>query len=220
MEKKYFDIRKASLNEFEDFMFDHEVHSVGSDDVWYHQFDLTILFDPQHSAECFCEMFEKAGTLFAKYDRAKLEQGCWAMFGAGFKGNLPELIWESEIPIHAKDALIESMFFVYRDLFARNPLGHACMMWWDGLAYDIHPSEIADTTYNPSHKRIQHAMFLTLTKILGMESPDCQFAALHGMNHVAHPLTRETVMKFISDHPELSAEDVEYAEDCANGRAM
>ena len=84
MEKKYFDIRKASLNEVEDFVFDHEVHSVGSDDVWYHQFDLTILFDPQHSAECFCEMFEKAGTLFAKYDRAKLEQGCWAMFGAGF----------------------------------------------------------------------------------------------------------------------------------------
>ncbi|MEP3892464.1 MAG: hypothetical protein ABJN52_00475 [Litorimonas sp.] len=147
------DIRKASLKEFEGFVFDHDVHNVGSSNVWYHQFDLVIRFDAIHNADCFTKMFANARSLFSKYDQAKLEQGCWAMFGAGFDGNLNDLIWRSDVPLEKKEALISSMFFVYRDLFASDPLGEACEMWWDGIAYEINPMERANPDNNSAHKR-------------------------------------------------------------------
>lgn len=214
------DIREATLREFEDFIFDHAVHGIGSDMVWYHQFDLVIHYDAAHSTQRLIELFRNAHSLPSKYDQAKLEQGCWALFGAGFDGNLNDLIWESDIPLEAKEALISSMFFMYRDLFALDPLGDACEMWWDGLAYDINPMRRVDPANNSAHKRIQNVMFETLSKILKLDSADCQSAALHGLNHVFHPETKCVVNDFVRRNPNLSDEYVEYATLCANGQAM
>ncbi len=214
------DIRKASLPEFEDFIFDHDVHGAGSDKAWYNQLDLVIYYDAAHSAQCLIEMFQNARSLPSKHDRAKLEQGCWAMFGSGFEGNLNDLIWKSKIPLETKEELISSMFFMYRNLFASDPLGEACEMWWDSLAYDIHPMGVADPANNPAHKRIQRAMFETLSKILELDSVDCQLAALHGLNHVFHPDTKSVVKNYVDSNPDLSDAAVEYATLCANGLAM
>ncbi|MEM6416122.1 MAG: hypothetical protein AAF720_15875 [Pseudomonadota bacterium] len=220
MAENVFDIREASLIDFEAFVFDHDVHPVGSENVWYHQFETVILFDAKHNALRFTELLENSETLFRKYDLPRLEQGCWAMFGSGFQGNLSDLIWEQDIPIEIKVSLIEAMFFVYRDVFAKDTLGHACEMWWDGLAYDIHPMQIADPKNNLEHKRFQDAMFTTLRKILQLDNLDCQFAALHGLNHVAHPETETVIKQYVATHSELSEEEVEYAILCANGGAI
>ena len=213
-------LREATLHEFEDFIFDHEVHNVGSDQVWYQQFGLVIHYNAEHNARCLVELFKNARSLPSKYDRAKLEQGCWAMFGAGFDGNLKDLIWKSEIPLETKENLISSTFFMYRDLFALDPLGAACEMWWDGLAYDINPMKRVDPINNAAHKRIQNAMFETLVEILKLDSIDCQWAALHGLNHVLHPETNSVVKDFVESNPDLSDEEVDYATLCANGQAM
>lgn len=220
MSKKTIDVRSASIRDFENFVFDHEVHSVGSDKVWYGQFDLIIEFDADHNARCLTKIMRNAKSLRSKYDRAKLEQGCWAMFGAGFDGNLNDLIWFSDIAIESKEALITSMFFMYRDLFALDPLEAACEMWWDGIAYEIHPMKSADPVNNLAHKCIQNAMFETLLDILQLESSDCQSAALHGLNHVRHPDTEKAVRNYIENHPGLTDAQVEYATLCANGLAL
>jgi len=220
MTQKSIDICKATLQEFEDFIFDHEVHGVGSSEVWYHQFGLVINYNPAHNARCFVELFKNARNLPSKYERAKLEQGCWAMFGSGLDGNLNDLIWESDISLEAKEDLISSMFFLYRDLFSQDPLGEACEMWWDGLAYDINPMKRVDPTSNAAHKRIQNSMFETLVKILKLNSVNCQSAALHGLNHVHHPKTTNVVKDFIASNPDLSDRDIEYAMLCASGQAM
>ncbi|WP_208347414.1 hypothetical protein [Pseudaestuariivita rosea] len=219
MPRTVIDIRNASLDQFKDFVFDHAVHSIGSDQVWYHQFDLEIRFDDEHNARCFIKMLTDAKGLLSKYDSEKLEQGCWAMF-SGFDGNLNYLIWDSAIPIKTKEDLIASMYFIYRDLFAVDPLGEACEMWWDGLAYEIHPLKRADPENNPHDKRIQDAMFEVLSKILLLESVHCQSAALHGLNHVAHPDTENIVKKYVESHPELSEADIDYAYRCAKGNAL
>ncbi len=220
MTGRIIDVRQATLREFEVFVFEHDVHNVGSSDVWYHQFDLEIRYDPSNNARRLIELFEGARDLLEKYTRAQLEQGCWALFGAGFDGNLETLIWDTEIPIETKEALIHSMYYMYRDLFAADPLGEACKMWWDGLAYDINPIKRADPRNNPEHKRIQQAMFETLSKILCLDAKHCQFAALHGLNHVYHPDTNDLVRDYVEGNPALSEEDVEYAVLCANGEAM
>ena len=220
MTGKTIDVRQATLREFQEFVFEHDVHDVGSSDVWYHQFDLVIRYDPANNAQRLIELFKRAESLFDKYSRAQLEQGCWALFGAGFHGNLTTLIWDSELPIETKESLIHAMFYMFRDLFAADPLGEACEMWWDGLAYDIHPMKRADPRNNPEHKRIQSAMFETLSKILCLDAKHCQFAALHGLNHVYHPNTGDFVRDYVESNPALSDEEVEYATFCANGEAM
>lgn len=219
-EKMNFDIAQASLREFEDFVFEHDVHRVGSDNVWYHQFDLEIQYDPEHNARQMTEMFNNAHSLHSKYSEEKLEQGCWALFGAGFDGNLSDLIWDQTVPIEHVEALIHSTYFMFRDLFATSPLGQTCEMWWDGLAYDIHPMGIADPINNPTHRRIQNAMFETLSKILELEAEQCQMAALHGLNHVRHPHTVGLISAFIRKNPDLSNDDIEYALSCARGEAL
>ncbi len=220
MATKTIDIRNASLGEFQDFVFQHEVHPVGSDKTWYSRFDLTILYDPDQNAKLFTRLFADARSLLDKYEKPKLEQGCWAMMGAGFDGSLNDLIWESTISIGVKEKLILSMYYLYRDLFAYEPLGAACEMWWDGLAYEINPMQRADTINNLEHRRIQNVMFETLTQVLKLDQRHCQLAALHGLNHVFHPDTDELIRNFVQERPELTPKEIEYAIACANGTAL
>ncbi|MEL6839503.1 MAG: hypothetical protein AAFP85_09435 [Pseudomonadota bacterium] len=208
------------MSEFLNFVFDHEVRPVGSDKTWYHQFDLDIHYDPYHNAELFTCVFLDARSLLDSYEKSKLEQGFWAMTGAGFDGNLNDIIWESSIAIGAKEKLISSMYYLYRDLFSQEPFGETCEMWWDALAYEINPMKRVDTINNTEHRRIQSAMFETLAKILDLDQHHCQFAALHGLNHVFHPETDDLIKNFVKSHPDLTDLEVEYATACANGRAM
>jgi len=220
MAKMTIDIRGASLSEFQDFVFDHEVHPVGSAQTWYHQFDLTIHYDANRNAALLTRVFMDARSLLDNYEKSKLEQGFWAMMGSGFDGNVNDLIWESSISIGAKEKLISSMYYLYSDLFSHEPLGETCGMWWDGLAYEINPMRRVDTINNMEHRRIQNAMFETLAKILKLEQCHCQFAALHGLNHVFHPDTNNLIKSFVQSRPDLTDEEVEYATACANGTAM
>lgn len=220
MTQNTYDIRTASQREFEDFVFDHDPKVFGANDAWYHRLDTTVKYDATHSAQCFIKMFRSAASLFAKYEREKLEQGFWAMTGASFDGSLDDLVWRSHIATELKEELIEAMFFIFRDVFARDPLGEACEMWWDSLAYCIHPMKHVDPVGNPVHKRIQDAMFKTLAEIFKLGSPDCQSAALHGFNHVLHPDTKALVDDYAKRRPDLPRDFIDYAYHCVAGRAM
>ena len=210
MTKLEFNIEQASQREFEDFVFNQKAHP--------HQ-GLVIIFDPKYNTHCFIEMFRNAGSLLERYDLTNLERGCWAMFGPGNKGNLTDLIWNQDIPIEVKEELITSMYFMFRDIFAQQPLGNACEMWWDGLAYEINPMKRAQPSTNLEHQRIQNAMFETLSKVLLIDSYDCQSAALHGLNHVLHPDNDRVIQAFINRHPDMTDEEIEYARMCSKGLA-
>ncbi|WP_298862154.1 hypothetical protein [uncultured Sulfitobacter sp.] len=220
MTQKIYDIRTASQREFEDFVFDHDPQSFATNDAWYHRLDTTVKYDASHSARCFIEMFRTSASLFEKYDRERLKQGFWAMTGASFDGNLDILIWRSNIAPELKEELIAAMFFVFCDVFARDPMGEACEMWWDALAYCINPMKHVDPVGNPVHKRIQGAMFHTLAQILDLDAADCQSAALHGLNHVLHPDTKALIDDFIMRRPDLPQDFIDYAYHCVAGRAM
>ena len=219
MPRKKYDIRTASLTQFRDFVFDHEVRDA-KNVPWYQDENLVIAFDPAHNAIRFSEMFQNARSLLRKYDSATLEQGYWAMFGGGFEGNLPDLIWNREIGLNLKVTMIRSMYFLYEDVFATAPRSEASFMWWDEIAYDIHPLELADPENNTEHYAIREAMFETLEKILMIDSWHCQEAALHGFNHVQHPETATVVQQFIDENPGLTNDQIKYAVSCANGLSL
>lgn len=218
--QKYIDLRKADLRQFEAFIFDHQAPESEQDKEWYFDRNLWIEYDEQRNVELFMELFKESEALHERYSRDQLEQGCWAMMGGGMVGNVHQLIWDSELDTGKKERLIESVFDLYANLFSSDPLDTACDMWWDSLAYDFNPMNLADPEGNDEHRRVRDAMFHTLTQILQLESPACQRAALHGLNHVLHPETETVVNEYLARHPALTKEDREYALACSRGDAI
>ena len=98
------------------------------------------------------------------------------------------MIWNSLVPFEQRADCVRSMFYVYRDLFAHEPLEFTANMWWDVLCYD----------YETGHRRrsrggddlgMQDVMFETMFAILAIDSEECRNAALHGLWHLHHPRT-------------------------------
>jgi hypothetical protein len=214
----YYDLRESDLSQFQAFIFDHEVSI--HHDCWYHDYTMRIDYDAVRNAELFIELFKNSGILRDRFSPAQLEQGCWAMLGSGFKGNLHMLIWDSNLATPVKERLIESMFDLYANLFSSKPFGYADGQWWDDLAYNFNPMQIADPQGNEEHRRIQNAMFRTLTRILELDSEDCQSCALHGLNHVLHPETQSVVDAYLRKHPELTEQERALALACARGESQ
>ena len=214
------DVRRATQREFEDFVFEHDVHPMRSGKVWYHQVELEVLFDASHNAKCFTALFENSSRVSARYSRDQLDQGCWGMFSAGFDGNLEHLIWRTNASIKEKESMIRSMYHWYDKVFRNDPLNECCYMWWDCLAEGIYGLEDAEPTEADEIRRIQNAMFETLSRIIEIDDANCQRGALHGLNHVRHPHTQRLIEKYLSRNPHLTKEEREYARLCSEGRAL
>jgi len=214
------DLRQATLEEFRSFYFSKECQDIRNGSPWSKEPCPILLHCPSHNALRFTELFKTSAELIDQWDDYTLEKGCWAMFGPVVDGNLEELIWGNQISLTEKITLIRSMYFMYQDFFAENPLDTSCEMWWDGIAYSFNPLGFANPDRHPGHKAIQKTMFETLRAILELESYECQMAALHGLNHVAHPGTENVIQAYLNRHPNLDPDSVEYALDCAKGEAL
>lgn len=218
-EPRTIDLRKASLIEFRSFFFSADCREISRASSWTKDPCPILLYSPAHHALRFTELFKTSAELHDQWDDQTLENGFWEMFGPTLDGNLRQLIWDTPISLQEKDTLIRSMYFIYRDFFALNPLSFSCEMWWDALAYAFNPLRSANPDGNPEHKAIQQAMFETLCAILEIDSYECQMAALHGLNHVAHPETEKAIQAYLKRHPNLDPGSTEYALTCAKGEA-
>jgi hypothetical protein len=103
------------------------------------------------------------------------------------------------------------MFYLYRDLFATEPLDTASLMWWDLLCKDLWQRGNRDRLRGGEDLTMQDLMFETLVKILALDSESCQIAAIHGLGHLHHPETDEVIRSYITLHPLLSEHEREYA---------
>ena len=109
---------------------------------------------------------------------------------------------------------------LYSKFFAVNSLETVGFMWWDQLAYDYHPMKLRLPPRNEEDARVQEAMFETLSRILDLDSPDCQKAALHGLSHVQHPKTRQVIEGFLRKSSDLEEEIANYARYCIEERVL
>ena len=134
-------------------------------------------------------------------------------------GSVVEVIWDSAIDIELREECVRSMFALYRDFFAVDSLMYACNMWWDFLA-DGYRDGYRHQTTSEEDRRMQDAMFETLTKILQLDNEECQGAALHGMGHLLHPKTKAVIRSWIATQPDLSEDDLKYAEACILGEIL
>jgi hypothetical protein len=209
-----YDLRTCSYDEFLDFVFDHPVEK----EHWYWG-KVDVAFDAVHNTELLTELFSNARLLLEKYTREQLEQGFWALQSGCVDGFVEHVMFDLSVPFEKRAECIRAMFLLYRDLFAVDDLETSSNMWWDCIASSYSVRHRSQTT-SEDDRKIQDVMFDTLTKILYLESEECQGAALHGLGHLRHPNTEKVIRDWIATQPDLPEDDLEYAEACITGDIM
>jgi hypothetical protein len=220
----YYDLRGASLAEFTDWLFNHDVAAESTNpDSWYYANNIWVDFYEERNVDLFIELFNVSGTLPGKFPPEKLEQGLWAMQAPTLVGNVYHLIWDSDLAIEMKERLIGSLYDLYANLYQHTSLESSGSMWWDSLAFQFHVDfdmgEYRDS-YPAEKIRIQDMMFKTLKMILAIPSSACLGAALHGLGHLRHPATEQVIQDYLEKHPELADKDRKYAMACITGEIM
>ena len=221
--QSYFDLRNISLEQFQEFIFNHPASNIISeDDVWYLDFNIWIDYDELYVKDLLIKLFTHSHKLIEQYSLEQLDQGMWAIMGPNLNPSAYNLIWGFDCTLRLKDKieLIESMYFLFEKLFSQSALDTSCNMWWDSFAYNYCVDGLTDTKNTISDKVIQDAMFKTLSKILSLESKDCQLAALHGLGHLRHPKTKKLINEYLNSNSSLNDEEIAYAKACILGDIM
>jgi hypothetical protein len=207
------DIREASFEDFVTFLFDHEVVPVPEDInvgpvPWYWQVEVDC--EPRRVASYYIRLFTTPGFLLSRFSADQLEQGFWAIQSCNLDCSVSTVIWDRTIPFEIRESCILSMFDLFAQLFAIEPLETSSNMWWDSLAFDWDCGNRARAN-GGEDQLLQDVMFTTLARILELPSVPCQVAALHGLGHLRHPGTEQLVQAYLSRSDSIAADLRDYA---------
>ena len=193
-------------NEYD--LFRTEMHSFGASDP------TTVVSYVQAICRNFAELPKV-------YSHEQLDQGLWAVFGAGI--SCEQYLFDPAVDSRLRMGCIESMYLPFRDVAATRiadiPTESFYFMWWHMILFTFWETD--DYTYSAlssDRKQMAETMYQTLSKILALDHRGCQWCALHGLGHLHHPLVRETVQSYLNVHRnELTDEDVKWVEQCRDG---
>jgi hypothetical protein len=217
-----FDLSELSYPQFLEFFYDRPVvdHEKAYD-LFRGGIDCFVASDPgivvAHLQAMCCGFSE----LRKIYSTEQLDQGLWAVFGAGI--SCERYLFDPTVDLELRIGCIESMYLPFRDVVANSAIGKCdsfYWMWWDMILCTFWLVDGADgySTLSPDRKQILEAMYQTLLKILALNHPACQWSALHGLGHLNHPLGGDTVERYLDIHRnELADEEVLWIERCRDG---
>jgi len=211
-ERKTIDISQFSFEEFIAFLFNRDVPD--ETDQWnpwfFHPRMGEVIFDPQRICDYYIRLFKKPVFLLDLFSKDQLEQGFWAIPSPTLDCSVYELINRTDLPFDARKECVNSMFCLYRDFFAIEPLDSSSGMWWDTLCYDWHCGN-KKRSRGGEDLAMQNVMLETLVEILSLDSENCRAAALHGLGHLHHPATTKVIHEYLSQNPSLSKDQRVYA---------
>lgn len=225
----HYDLRHAQFEEFLDFIFDRPVaaqfceenrdRDIPRQDCWYDDIDLEVEVDPTRNCEYFTLLFCDPKLLIGRYTRSQLEQGFRWMQISHNDGSAADILWAGSLPLPRRLAMLQSMYFLYSDLFSEEPLFGAPHMWWENLTGGIARYALW-TEYASDRLKIEQAMFRVLSRILLLESEHSRIDALHGLNHLAHPSKETLIRGYLARHPTLGEDHRLYAEGAISGALL
>jgi hypothetical protein len=178
-----------------------------ADDGCNHEYDEVVF------VRTVTELFEDFGRLASPFAPEQVDQGLWFVFGEPFW--LQDRLVNPNIAIESREQCVRAMIFPFRDysLAREAPLSEdVFFMWWD-LAL----TRVADQT-----SEIDAVALEVIDQILQLPAKRCQFAALHGLNHL-HPndAAAELVRLYLEAHrASLTADEIAWVEACASGEAL
>src|SRR5262249_36524379 len=123
------------------------------------------------------DLFEDFGRLAAPFAGEQVEQGLWFVLSEPFW--LPDALANLTIAAESRERCVRAMIHPFRDydLSRDAPISEdVFFMWWDLALTRVgdHPSDI------------DAVVIEVIGQILQLPTKRCQFAALHGLNHL-HP---------------------------------
>jgi hypothetical protein len=203
------DLTNSSFDEFVAFLFDHDV-SLESEgrDYWY--WHVEAEFDAKKIGSYYVQLFRQPEFLLTRFTNMQLEEGFWAIQGPNLDCSVFRILNNSDLPLSVREECIRSMSHLFRRLFATEQFDSSVQMWWDSLCYDWHCGN-RDRERGGEDLELQDIFFQTLADVLSVDSWICQWAALHGLGHLHHPLTKELINRFIDKQRSLTQEQKAYA---------
>ncbi len=204
------DPTERPFDEWVDLIFNHQV----TDPEWYRlqESDPGWAGDPNRFLAYATQLFQNPNVLLDQYSAEQINQGfCYLLPEHG----LWRWIWEEAIDTALRTECVMSMFNVFEQLFNsqtyKEAYFEACYMWWDYL-------RISEKN-NPDPK-VKEAILKALSKILEIDSRNCQRSALHGLGHLEHPEKEKVIEKFVLSHPDLDTELTSYAYSAMQGSVL
>jgi hypothetical protein len=157
-----------------------------------------------------CTLFENFADIGARFSPQQIDQGLWYLFGYRFR--LGDILHAADVPLEARHRTIRAMVYPFSQYFA-NAGVEAFFMWWHLVLWRVDESEFSE---------IGPIALEVLKEILKLESKSCQFAALHGLNHLRpNPRASELVGQYLAEHRStLDEKDVTWIEACRDGKAL
>lgn len=178
--------------------------------------------------EYLTRMFSAPLQCIGRFSDRKLNKGLWYLLGR--TDDILALVDDS-VPEAERVACVESMRYLYTDLFAVrctdvtshweshgdevSPLNGVCYMWWDILPISGMPED-------PSRANLDDAILEVMEEALNIPSQACQESALHGLGHWASDYperVRSAVAGYLAIRPVRSPLR-EYALAAAEGRVQ
>ncbi len=159
-------------------------------------------------------LFQQFGDTGRRFSQEQIEQGLWHVIGNPI--NLGGILCSKDVPLEARQKTIRAMIYPFSQYCAvagETFQGAAFFIWWDQLLGRPDEGENAD---------IEPAIFEVIEQTLKLDSKSCQFAALHGLNHL-RPSRRasELVSLYLAEHRSaMDEKDIAWVEACRDGKAL
>lgn len=221
-----FDLGGLTYPQFLAFFFDRPVVADKERYNLFHSgIDYFVASQPAIVVSHLLQMCQNFSELPHAYSVEQIDQGLWAVFGAGI--DCQRFLFDPTVDNQMRLAAIESMYVPFRDFVTKrtgSPTDSFYWMWWDMILHTFWliahcpaADDYAELTLDL--RKMADAMYQTLLKILTLDHKGCQWSALHGLGHLHHPLTYETVQTYLRDHlSALSQEEAEWIERCSSGK--
>jgi hypothetical protein len=199
------DIGDLSFDQFVAFLFDREVPPESGEQInrWYRRIRPT--FNLARICSYYDQLFRESSFLLTSFTEQQLLMGFTAIQRPGLTCSAEAVIWNTDLAFSQREECVSSMFYLYRDLFAKNPLGHTASMWWDSFCFAWECGNRCRSR-GGEDLAMQDVFFETITRCLEINSDICQGAALHGLEHLHHPRTEAVVNRFLRANPFLGEE--------------
>ena len=208
-----YDITSATIEEFVPFLFDHEAvrlsHRPQDPSPWY--LDAEVEFDASQVLSHYARLFTEPTMWSSRFSKAQLEGGFWAILGGNLECGVTPLITEGSVSYDIRERRVRSMFSLFERFFSWESLETFPFMWWEMLAFDW---DCGNRRRENGGEELwmQDAMFETVAQILGLDSIECQRAALHGLGHLHHPDTETLILRYLARNEPIDPELREYAQ--------
>lgn len=174
---------------------------------------------PERLLSFYQQYFERSNRLLEQHSTRQLDNILHFILGHSHYG-IKALTYDSRINFASRQAVVQAIYDLYAKLLIDDPIEYHRHMLWDDLAFS-YTMDFFDYYFNEDEKQpLQNVMFETLTKILIINNRDCQFAALHGLNHLRHPETETLIRQYMASQDDLTEDDVEFAQACITGMMM